>query len=63
MRHFNALDDSELQTFFKYPPAEFNRDTDREKLGLALGAALYTPGSRPDFAAKIIAGSYRRDTF
>ncbi|HSJ38647.1 MAG TPA: HpcH/HpaI aldolase/citrate lyase family protein [Planococcus sp. (in: firmicutes)] len=63
MRHFNALDDSELKTFFKYPPAEFNRDTEREKLGLALGAALYTPGSRPDFAAKIIAGSYRRDTF
>lgn len=63
MRHFNALDDSELKTFFKYSPAEFNRDTEREKLGLALGAALYTPGSRPDFAAKIIAGSYRRDTF
>lgn len=63
MKHFNALDDSELHTFFKYPPAEFNRDTDREMLGLALGAALYTPGSRPDFAAKIIAGNYRRDTF
>lgn len=63
MRHFNALNDSDLKTLFKYPPAEFNRDTDREKLGLALGAALYTPGSRPDFAAKIIAGSYRRDAF
>lgn len=63
MRHFNVLDDSELKTFFKYSPAEFNRDTEREMLGLALGAALYTPGSRPDFAAKIIAGSYRRDTF
>lgn len=63
MKHFNALDDSELHTFFKYHPAEFNRDTDREMLGLALGAALYTPGSRPDFAAKIIAGNYRRNTF
>lgn len=63
MRHFNALDNSELKTFFKYSPAEFNRDTEREMLGLALGAALYTPGSRPDFAAKIIAGSYRQDTF
>ncbi|WP_033542574.1 HpcH/HpaI aldolase/citrate lyase family protein [Planococcus sp. CAU13] len=63
MRHFNVLDNSELKTFFKYSPAEFNRDTEREMLGLALGAALYTPGSRPDFAAKIIAGSYRRNTF
>ncbi|MFD1029985.1 HpcH/HpaI aldolase/citrate lyase family protein [Metaplanococcus flavidus] len=63
MRHFNALSKSELKTLFKRPPAEFNRDTEREMLGLALGAALYTPGSRPDFAAKIIAGSYRRDTF
>lgn len=63
LRHFNALNNSELKTFFKYSPAEFNRDTEREMLGLALGAALYTPGSRPDFAAKIIAGSYRRDAF
>lgn len=63
MRHFNVLDNSELKTFFKYTPAEFNRDTEREMLGLALGAALYTPGSRPDFAAKIIAGNYRRNTF
>lgn len=63
MRHFNVLDDSELKTFFKHTPAEFNRETEREMLGLALGAALYTPGSRPDFAAKIIAGNYRRNTF
>ncbi|WP_203332009.1 HpcH/HpaI aldolase/citrate lyase family protein [Planococcus beigongshangi] len=63
MRHFNVLDNSELKTFFKYTPAEFNRDTEREILGLALGAALYTPGSRPDFADKIIAGNYRRNTF
>lgn len=63
MKHFNALNDSELKTLFKHPPAEFNRDTNREMLGLALGAALYTPGSRPDFAAKIIAGKYRQDIF
>ncbi|RNF40271.1 HpcH/HpaI aldolase/citrate lyase family protein [Planococcus salinus] len=63
MKHFNALTDSDLKTFFKYSPAEFNRDTERETLGLALGAALYTPGSRPDVAQKVIDGSYRKAAF
>lgn len=63
MRHFNILNDSDLKTFFKYSPAEFNRDTERETLGLALGAALYTPGSRPDIANKILAGAYRHGAF
>lgn len=63
MKHFNVLSDSDLKTFFKYSPAEFNRDTERETLGLALGAALYTPGSRPGFAAKIMAGSYCSGAF
>ncbi|WKA54275.1 HpcH/HpaI aldolase/citrate lyase family protein [Planococcus shixiaomingii] len=63
MRHFNILTDYDLKTFFKYPPMEFTRDSERETLGLALGAALYTPGSRPDFARKILAGDYTRDAF
>src|SRR5690606_39062895 len=63
MRHFNILTDSDLKTFFKYSPAEFNRDTERETLALALGAALYTPGSRPEFAKKIIAGEYSKGAF
>ncbi|MGK7376721.1 HpcH/HpaI aldolase/citrate lyase family protein [Planococcus sp. 1R117A] len=63
MRHFDVLTDSELNTFFKYSPAEFNRDTERETLGLALGAALYTPGSRPDLGNKILSGQYRRGAF
>ncbi|MCP2033926.1 citrate lyase beta subunit [Planomicrobium sp. HSC-17F08] len=63
MRHFDVLTDSELKAFFKYSPAEFNRDTERETLGLALGAALYTPGSRPQFGEKILSGQYRRGAF
>jgi citrate lyase beta subunit len=63
MKHFDVLTDSELKAFFKYSPAEFNRDTERETLGLALGAALYTPGSRPEFGEKILAGQYRRGAF
>ena len=63
MRHFNVLTDSDLKTFFKYSPAEFNRDTERETLGLALGAALYTPGSRVDFAQKILSGIYSTGAF
>ncbi|TWT16059.1 HpcH/HpaI aldolase/citrate lyase family protein [Planomicrobium sp. CPCC 101079] len=63
MRHFNMLTDYDLKTFFKYSPVEFSRDSERETLGLALGAALYTPGSRPDFAAKILAGEYTEGAF
>lgn len=63
MRHFDVLSDFDLKTFFKYTPAEFNRDAERETLGVALGAALYTPGSRPDFAFKILSGQYSRDAF
>ena len=63
MRHFNGLTDSDLKTFFKYYPAEFNRDTERETLSLALGAALYTPGSRAGFAQKILSGDYSNGSF
>ncbi len=63
MKHFNGLTDSDLKTFFKYSPAEFNRDTEREILSLALGAALYTPGSRADFAQKILNGEYSSGAF
>lgn len=63
MRHFGVLTDSDLKTFFKYSPAEFDRDTERETLGLALGAALYTPGSRQDFGSKILSGQYSRGAF
>lgn len=63
MRHFNGLTDSDLKTFFKHSPAEFNRDTERETLSLALGAALYTPGSRVDFARKILTGDYSNGVF
>ncbi|ANU09850.1 hypothetical protein A1A1_05022 [Planococcus antarcticus DSM 14505] len=63
MRHFNGLTNSDLKTFFKYSPAEFNRDTERETLSLALGAALYTSGSRADFAQKILSGEYSHGAF
>ncbi len=63
MKHFNGLTDSDLKTFFNYSPAEFNRDTEREILSLALGAALYTPGSRVDFAQKILNGDYSSGPF
>ncbi|MCJ1907945.1 HpcH/HpaI aldolase/citrate lyase family protein [Planococcus ruber] len=63
MKHFDVLSKSDLKAFFKYSPAEFSRDTARETLGLALGAALYTPGSRQDIASKILGGNYRRGAF
>jgi citrate lyase beta subunit len=63
MKHFDVLTKADLKAFFNYSPAEFSRDTARETLGLALGAALYTPGTRPDIAQKVLAGNYSRGAF
>jgi len=35
------------------PPSDFTRDIDRKKLGIALGAVLYMPGSMPNFSSKL----------
>ena len=42
MRHHHLIDDSR----FVVPPEPFNRDSDPEFLRFALGATLYTPGTR-----------------
>ncbi|MGI2327948.1 HpcH/HpaI aldolase/citrate lyase family protein [Planococcus sp. YIM B11945] len=63
MRHFNTINNEDLKMYFKHSPAQFTRDMDRETLGLALGAALYTPGTRIDIASKILSGAYRNGVF
>lgn len=53
MRHFPFLSDAQLGTIFHTPPRPFGRDDDRTVLATALGATLYTPGTRPGFAKEL----------
>lgn len=52
MRHFSYLSPADQAQVFSHPPHPITpAGTDRAMLGLALGATLYCPGSRPDLAA------------
>jgi citrate lyase beta subunit len=53
VRHFGSLTASDAATLFERPPEEFDRDSGRELLSVALGATLYMPGDRPALAADI----------
>ena len=54
MKHFRGLNEEEIQSFFHIPPAEFTREIDRKKLGMAMGAVLYMPGLMPNFSTKLM---------
>ncbi|MBM7808547.1 citrate lyase beta subunit [Geodermatophilus bullaregiensis] len=47
MRHFAYLTDDERGRLFAVPPEEVGPATQRGVLALALGATLYSPGTRP----------------
>lgn len=47
MRHFAYLTDDERARLFAVPPGEIGPATPRGMLALALGATLYSPGTRP----------------
>lgn len=57
MRHFRFLDDAERDVLFAQPPERFGVDTGRHELGLALGAVLYTPATRPGVARALLGGA------
>lgn len=46
MRHFPFLPEQDLATLFAVPPQRFDRHSPAEVLRLALGATLYSPGTR-----------------
>jgi citrate lyase beta subunit len=54
VRHFDFLDRSVLAALFEREPRDFTADTDAETLGMALGATLYMPGTRPALAADVV---------
>ncbi|HYO36258.1 MAG TPA: HpcH/HpaI aldolase/citrate lyase family protein [Geodermatophilus sp.] len=47
MRHFAYLTDDERERLFAVPPGDVGPATPRGMLALALGATLYSPGTRP----------------
>ncbi|WP_313894810.1 HpcH/HpaI aldolase/citrate lyase family protein [Psychrobacillus sp.] len=53
MKHFRGLNEEKIQPFFHLLPAEYSREIDKKKLGVALGAALYMPGLMPNFSTKL----------
>src|SRR6476646_7766519 len=54
MRHFDFLGAAERERLFLRAPEPFGMDEDATTLGVALGAALYCPASRPNLASDIV---------
>jgi citrate lyase beta subunit len=54
MRHFAYLTDAERERLFHVPPHVFTRDDDVDLLAVALGASLYSPGTRPNLAKDLL---------
>ncbi|MFY4775278.1 HpcH/HpaI aldolase/citrate lyase family protein [Metabacillus sp. RGM 3146] len=58
MKHFHYLPNKKRKEIFFLEPAEFFKETDKELLSYALGAALYMPGSRQTIAKDVLSGKY-----
>lgn len=60
MRHFGFLPAAERDRLFECPPEEFGPTSELDLLGVALGATLYCPATRPrladDIARRVRAG-------
>jgi citrate lyase beta subunit len=54
MRHFDFLESDERERLFIRPPEPFAVDDEPERLGVALGATLYCPATRPHLARDIV---------
>lgn len=51
--HFAQLDPADINRLFQHAPQPLNPDEDPQLRALALGATLYTPGTRPDLIGDI----------
>jgi citrate lyase beta subunit len=54
MRHFDFLGRADRDRLFVRAPEAFTVDDDPERLGVALGATLYCPATRPQLATDIV---------
>ncbi|HEX8766750.1 MAG TPA: HpcH/HpaI aldolase/citrate lyase family protein, partial [Jatrophihabitans sp.] len=53
MRHFDFLSDADRQRLFFRAPQPFSANDDLNVLGMALGATLYSPATRPSLVADL----------
>jgi citrate lyase beta subunit len=53
MRHFDFLSEADRQRLFLQPPQPFSATDDLTVLGMALGATLYSPATRPALFADL----------
>ncbi|MDM5157077.1 HpcH/HpaI aldolase/citrate lyase family protein [Bacillus sp. DX1.1] len=53
MKHFAYLSPEERQKLFYQEPIEFSKNIEKEQLAYALGATLYTPGTKEKIAQEI----------
>lgn len=58
MRHFAFLTPADAALQFERPPEPFDAASDREALGVALGAVLYMPGTRLTIADDLVSGRW-----
>lgn len=54
MQHFGFLPQTSRDDLFAHAPEDFGRDSSPAVLAAALGATLYTPGTRDDLARTIV---------
>jgi citrate lyase beta subunit len=54
VRHFDFLDDTDRDRLFFRTPEPFDATAERDFLGIALGATLYSPATRPKLADDIV---------
>src|SRR4051812_49057887 len=53
MRHFDFLSEADRRRLFYRPPQPFGPQDDLSLLGVALGATLYSPATRPTLVADL----------
>jgi citrate lyase beta subunit len=53
VRHFGFLTPEQRGALFRHLPQAFDATTERRTLAVGLGATLYTPGTRADYARRI----------
>jgi citrate lyase beta subunit len=53
MRHFDFLSEADRRRLFFRPPQPFSASDDLNVLGMALGATLYSPATRPALVADL----------
>jgi len=58
MKHFQHLSDELLNRLFFIKPADFDKDTELERLKYALGAALYIPAVKTDIFDMLVKRKY-----